>query len=342
MNGDGIYQSDLDDVVKQIYGLCPSDLGERFGRESGLDIQDFRRCSADAQSRVAAVDGSNSMILEAGLLTIAAVRAVVSCYAGGKREFLSTTPLRLVRLGMEDEIVNFISIYEGCFGRTPESGLPGDDRSDAVAVIRDTLEHSAALHALDRMEAGDLLLLDGGLRVSHASHRPVLNDLLVKAGANDVMVAGISKHSSVTWGDGLPLVLSVDRYARRCGIRPPYYVRIPEELMDRHRYGQWQRGVVYVAKLHPRAPRAFKIEVPDYAGDKAVGDTFQACAAYADDARVPGYPFPLLDAHRKVRITEDIREHIFNDLIAEMNRTGMNREDFMQLFGDYHDEFNRY
>ncbi len=336
------YHRDLNEAVKQLYGLCPSDLGERFGRESGLDASDFCYCGTEAKCRVAAVDGSNSMILEAGLYSIAAVRAVVSCFAGGRREFLSATPIRLVRLGMENEVEDFISIYERCFGSPPESGLPGDDRSDAVGVIRDTLEHSAALHALDRIGAGDLLLLDGGLRVSHASHRPVLNDLLVKAGANGALVAGVSKHSTVTWGDGLPLVLSVDRYARRCGIRPPYYVRIPEELMDRHRYGQWQRGVVYVAKLHPRTPRAFKIEVPDYADEKAVRDTFQACAAYADDGRIPGYPYPLLDAHRKVRITEDIRENIYNDLIAEMNRTGMNREDFVQLFGDYHDEFNRY
>jgi len=343
VNPDRTYLGDVIAALERIREICPADLAERFAAQSGIGKDAFVECSPAGRGRLAAVDGSNAMVLEAGSFSIAAVRAAVSCFAEARRAFLRMTSMRLVRIEAREEFVaRFASLYREYFGKDPQQGLAADDPARAVAVVREMLEFVAAQEALESLEAGDTLLLDGSLHVGHASHMSVLRDLLFRAGNAGIRVAGISKRTSATWGGGYPLVLAVDSYARNAGIRPPWCLRIPEDLLDQQPHAQWQRGVPYVARFHEKAATAFKIEVPEYADASAVADVCSACAAYAGDGRIPGYPFPLLDAHRAVVLGADEVEAIRYDIIKGMSRLGMNSKNFWQLFGDYHEEFARY
>jgi hypothetical protein len=339
---DTSYLRDIIHVVEHIQNTHPSDIDERFQTECNITKRDFRTLQGDFQGQIAAVDGSNAMVLEAGSYSVAAFRAAVSCYQTGRRLFLSRSSIRLARIENEPSIVDYNSLYKECFSMEPENGLSGEDVTRAASVIRDTLEYATALQTLERVGAGDVILLDGSLRVGHASHLPVLREILKKAGGKDILVAAVSKRTAATWGGGYPLILSVDRFAENAGIIPPWYIRIPEQILDGAAHKQWQRGRVYVAKLHRKSPLAFKIELPDYANEDAIERTFQACVAYADDGRIPGYPYPLMDAHRNVCIGEDVLERITFDVIRGMDRLGMDWKDYQQFFGDYHDEFKRY
>jgi hypothetical protein len=342
VNTDRSYLGDVIATLEHIREISPADLAERFEAQSGIDRDDFVEYRPACQGRLAAVDGSNAMVLEAGSFSIAAVRAVVSCFEDTRR-FLRSTSTRLVRIEARDDYVaGYAALYREYIGHDPQQGLAADDPSRAVAVVREMLEFAAALEALASLGAGDTLLLDGSLRVGHASHLPVLRDLLFRAGNERIRVAGISKRTSATWGGGYPLVQSVDLFARNAGIRPPWCVRIPGEMLDQRAHAQWQRGVPYVARLHGKAASAFKIEVPEYTDESAAIEVCSVCAAYAGDGRIPGYPYPLLDAHRAVVLGADEVERISSDIIKGMNRLGMNSKDFWQLFGDYHEEFARY
>jgi len=343
MNPDRTYLGDVIAALEHIREICPADLAERFEAQSGIGRDDFLHCSPGFRGRLAAVDGSNAMVLESGSFSLAAVRAVVSCFAEDRRAFLRSTSTRLVRIeAREESVARFAALYREYFGEEPQQGLAADDPARAVAVVREMLEFAAALEALESLEAGDTLLLDGSLRVGHASHLPVLRELLFRAGNAGIRVAGISKRTSATWGGGYPLVPAVDLFAKAAGVTPPWCVRIPEEAIDQRPHTQWQRGMPYVARLHGKGATAFKIEVPDYADERTAIEVCSACAAYAGDGRIPGYPYPLLDAHRAVVLGADEVEGITYDIIKGMNRLGMNSKDFWQLFGDYHEEFARY
>jgi hypothetical protein len=340
---DRTYLGDVIATLEHIRGVCPADLAERFEAHSGIGRDDFLECRPARRGRVAAVDGSNAMVLEAGSFSLAAVRAVVSCFEDTRRAFLRTTSTRLVRIeAREDSVAAYAALYREYIGEDLQQGLASDDPARAVAVVREMLEYAAAMEALESLEAGDTLLLDGSLHVGHASHLPVLRDLLFRAGNAGVRVAGISKRTSATWGGGHPLVLTVDRFAKAAGVTPPWCIRISGDLLDQQPHAQWQLGVPYVARLHPKAATAFRIEVPGYAGESDAVEACRACAAYAGDGRIPGYPYPLLDAHRGVVLGADEVERISSDIIKGMNRLGMNSRDFWQLFGDYHEEFARY
>ena len=122
-----------------------------------------------------------------------------------------------------------------------------------------------------------------------------------------------------------------------------FCVSTPEGLIDRLETRTWkQRGEQYVARLHPRAERAFKVEIPAFYSAEMVERVFSALAAYADDGRVTGYPYPLLDAHLTTRIGIDAVEQVRQDIIRNMDLLGMSLADYTGIFGDYHDEFDRY
>ena len=87
---------------------------------------------------------------------------------------------------------------------------------------------------------------------------------------------------------------------------------------------------------------AFKIEVPGPTDDAALEETVSLLAGWADDGRVTGYPYPLLDAHRTARIPADALQQVKNDLLAGVGQAGFDPDLFHDLFGDIHDEFARY
>jgi NurA-like 5'-3' nuclease len=68
----------------------------------------------------------------------------------------------------------------------------------------------------------------------------------------------------------------------------------------------------------------------------------QALAACADDGRVPGYPYPLLDAHRTVTIDQPLVMQIQQDIKARLTKLGIRNRIFEDLFGDLHGDFERY
>lgn len=65
-----------------------------------------------------------------------------------------------------------------------------------------------------------------------------------------------------------------------------------------------------MASLHPQYRRPLKMELPKGMGLDTTEKTFAAMAACADDGGVPGYPYPLLDAHRTVVIDEALVQQI--------------------------------
>ncbi|MDI6720423.1 MAG: DNA double-strand break repair nuclease NurA [Methanomicrobiales archaeon] len=335
--GKGIYR-----ILERIIAYSPKNLVDLFSAESGLGPASYAACGTGFEGSIAAVDGSNAIVLDAGSYAVAAVRAGESTFREGTRLHRGITSPCLAAIGPERKCEEFVKLYRRCFQTIPETPLYSDDPVQASAVLRDTLEYSVARRLADTLDAGDLLLLDGALTASHASHQPVILDLLKRCRRRGVLLAAVTKRSSVTWGNGYPLVPAAAGLADRCGIDHPWYVGIPDSLLEAPRFKEWQQGAIFVARLHPRACRAFKVELPRYAQPEAIERTFAALARYSDDGRIAGYPVPLMEAHRLVKIDRDLVEQMRQDLIGAMSGAGMRIEDYLTMFGDIHDEFERY
>ena len=392
MTVDEEYRRDLGIVAGRIGDLDPPDLPERFASRCGLGRDSFRTVEPSREGTIAAVDGSNAIVLDAGCLSVAVLRAAACGFSGGRqpdggatgqgpgatprgrqpdggatgrsakdespgrnrgggatmvspgatRKFRSVTPLRLATLGQEARHGSFAGLYRECFGTDPEATVSDDEPARTAGILRDTLEYWVARKTAERLESGDLLVIDGALRVTHASHDRVMLDLIRTCAAKRVHLCAVTKRSAVTWGGGLPLVPAARSLAESHAIAPPWFLRIPEDCLDVAPYRQWRHGVSCVAALHPGSPLAFRIEVPPPTGDGELGAVISRLAGWADDGRVTGYPYPLFDAHRTARIPADAVQLVKNDLLARMGDAGFDLRRFQELFGDLHDEFARY
>jgi len=333
------YDESLASTAFRIRTLLPENIGELFARCSGntpvSPVEPARGAT------IAAVDGSNAAVLDSGYLTISAVRAGAVLFRDEGIE-RKRTPLLLVSSGSGDGPDDFSGLYRECFGKDPGKPLESDERALLASLARDILELWLAGLLLPSLKPGDLLLLDGALRVSHESLDPVLTGLMAGAERKGVLLAAVAKRTMATFGDGYPLLPAVGAYAGSRGIRSPWWVNIEETILDQTRFSQWQHGRVQVVSLHPHTSVPLKIELPGKQLSPLSEQTRSLLAGCADDGRIPGYPFPLLEAHRTAVIGEPVLGQVRQDMITALDREGFDLSRYSAMFGDYHDEFRRY
>lgn len=336
------YDSAIAGMVEKIRKAVPTDLVDRFETSGGVTRGSFNPFKPEKNGFISAVDGSNAMVFDSGNFSLAAVRAAETGFSHGIRQSRTVTPLSVFMIGPEEVNPDFPLMFQEYFGILPGTPLSNEDPSDAASVLRDTLEYSIALKQAQSLQKDSLLLLDGALRVTHASHDAVLQETIRSAQRQEVLIAAVSKRTSATWGGGYPLLPSVAGLATRAGIPAPWWVKVDDRTLDRHQFDQWRHGDYYIAKLHPHARMPLKVELPVGTPDEIAGCTFARLAGMADDRRIPGYPFPLLDAHRAVVIDSTVLDRVRQDIIRGCTVQGMDERAFNQIFGDYHDEFRRY
>jgi NurA domain. len=345
MDAETAYRQAIRRVAARIRGCVPADISTRFAAAGGFDAASYTHFKPGFEGAVCAVDGSNAIILDAGSFAIAAIRASVSAFARGRRLYRRTTPLHVITVNPGAGNEDFDEIFYDCFRRRPGTRLDHDDPARNAAVIRDTLELWSAMEMAAELDTGDLLILDGTLQVRHASHAEVIEALLNLCNLRGVLIAAVTKRTSLTWGGGHPIVPAAEGLARGVGVAAPWYLSVSgaSGLIDRQETQTWKlRGEQYVARLHPRAARAFKVEIPGhYTPDYGRCGLLRACGLLRR-REGDGLPYPLLDAHLTTRITQDAVEQIRQDIIHGLDMLGMSLADYIGIFGDYHDEFDRY
>ncbi len=334
------YSGAVKEVAGRIRATIPANLVAKFAKTCTIKTSDFIPCTPAPSGEVCAVDGSNVTLLESGSMALAVVRAAHTTFIDMERSRRSVTPMTFALIGPEEENQDFPVLYADCFGHPPGKPLVNKDISRAAGVLRDTVEYWVTETMAKELGTGALLLRDGPLRVSHESHNPVLIRIALSCKDKEIGLAGISKRSAATWGGGHPLLPAVSGFAQAHSIKAPWWIKIDPAILDHTAFPQWQHGEIYVACLHPRSKGPLKIEFPPGTTNPgAIMDRLAGCSA---DGRIPGYPYPLFDAHRTVVLTEEIMEQVRGDLLGRLAEAGIDRQTYEILFGDYHDEFARY
>ena len=342
MNNRTSYEESLNLTLRKIAEHVPLDLVEKFARASRITKDDIHAIPPGPSGMVSAVDGSNAMITEGGTVSITAIRAARTTFLNGERYNRSITPITLVTIGPGHKNQDFTEMYLDCFGAPPHKGLDNSDPERASNILRDTLEYWVTLQTVNLLPEGALLLIDGAMRVSSQNHEPVLGEIIRIARERGILLAGVVKRTRVMWGRGHPLLPATGGLVEQFGISGPWWTKIDEHLLDRTEYRQGRHGEIYIASLHPRMSRPMKIELPKGTSEQDTAATMQALAACADDGRVPGYPYPLLDAHRTVVIDLPLVMQIQQDIKAGLSKQGIKNRTFEDLFGDLHGDFERY
>ncbi|MEO6121225.1 MAG: DNA double-strand break repair nuclease NurA [Acidimicrobiales bacterium] len=265
-----------------------------------------------------AVDGGQALVADARCVQVYVTRAARTRFADG-----------VCILEDEGELVAHVlgggAAREAALASLGVDGLDPKTIVD-VNLLRDRWEWHAAQRCVEEAEPGGLVLVDGDLGADWRLPATVLQALLALATERKVLVAAVTKHSSLSRG-GAPLVGQLELEAEAAlGPRARWWAPVAHT-----RSGPAVQ--VVVARLDPDARFAFRVDLP--AGLDPV-PALGRLAAVADDAAFPGYPYALAVADRLAACPGWVRAEAWLQLDDLLARAGVGPAIRERAFTDRH------
>ena len=284
--------------------------------EERLTVRPLIRGAAPADAW--AVDGGQALVADARCLQVYATRASRVRWREGGCVLEDEGSLQAFLFGLGEE-------------RRVLSGLGapvGVDSAVDVNLVRDWSEWSAVAQCVEDAEPGGMVLADGDLQPDWRIESRWLAGLLEEAGRRGVLLAGVTKHTSLSW-NGAPLLGQLERLAEESlGARQCWWVPVARTRPD---VGP---GIqVAVARLDPDARFSFRVDLP--AGCEAE-EALGSLSALCDDAAFPGYPYPLSVADRLAACGSYVRDEVWAQIEEELDRFGVPLDVRERAFADRH------
>lgn len=289
------------------------------------DVMELRPLSrTEEPPDVWAVDGGQALVADARCLQVYAARASRVRWRGGRSVLEEEGALRAYLFGLGEERRLLAGGAEG------ESGLPpvGPDSSIDINLVRDRGEWHAAAACVEECDAGGMVLIDGDLQPDWRIQSSWIASLIGRAAERGVVLAGVTKHTSLSWG-GAPLLGRLERMAEESyGAQACWWVPVARTRPD---VGP---GIqVVVARLDPDARFAFRVDLP---GGTDAGEAVGSLSALCDDAAFPGYPYPLTVADRLASCPGWVRDEVWSQIEEELDRAGVAPDVRERAFADRH------
>ncbi|MFN2505534.1 MAG: DNA double-strand break repair nuclease NurA, partial [Acidimicrobiales bacterium] len=231
-------------------------------------------------SEVWAVDGGQALVADARCVQLLVTRASRARFLGGESVLEEEGELRSWLVGCGEE-----RVAAGALGL----GVAPDAAVD-VNLLREHGEWELTSRCVEEAGEGALILVDGDLRPDFRIPIAHVTGLLARAEEKGVMVAGITKHSSLSRG-GAPLFGQLElQAAADLGEHSLWWAPVAS-----FRATSGLAVQVVAARLDSHARFAFRVDLPATADPEAV---LGGLSSLCDDAAFPGYPYPLAVADR--------------------------------------------
>jgi hypothetical protein len=336
------FQQEIDRItgfVKQALLEAPSHLeidSESEGEETlilerNLDQLKFENIpEADFKGKVASVDGGSAGILFGRSFIVGMYRAAYTVFSKRRRVGEQVQPLQFAIITRTNKEELHQNAFRNLTGQLPSETPEMDKVLDRLRLFE---EWKLARELLSELNSGDLLLVDGSLRATVAVPDSFLQEIAEKARERGVILVGVSKSTTLYWGDKSPLLPAVVKRAQHLGIQRPWFSKVGD-LKSELELSHWF-GTVYIAKLKNASDFAFRVDLnrlEEYPEDKI----FAMLSALARDPTFVGYPYPLAAAHQLVRISHAEVEDIRRRLQRQALQSGLSESDWDLLFKNFH------
>jgi hypothetical protein len=288
----------------------------------------------EPHGKVAAVDGGAATVLKGRSFLVGVYRAGAVVYQQRNRVDQKTMPLRLEIISQAELPRMYTSAYRNLVGEEP-SESPGMDKM--LDRLRLFSEWRLAQKVLDELESGDMLLIDGSLKASIAPPHSFMAEFTRRAQDKDIHLVGVTKTSTLYWGDKSPLIPAVMRIGERFCPNSKWFCRISDENL--HIVSSSYFGRIYVAKLKASSDFAFRTDV-NRIDPVDPGLIFSVLSYFSSDPAFLGYPYPLAAAHNLSRIVLSEVEDIRHKLQSKAFERGVSSSDWDLLFSDFHEVLN--
>ena len=275
---------------------------------------------APAPADVWAVDGGQALVADARCLQVVVTRAARVRFRAGVCVLEDEGELRAQVLGGGENRAALAAL---------ELDVPPGTAVD-INLLRDRWEWDLVGRCVEEAEPGAVVLVDGDLQPDWRIPSDEMARLLDRAAGREVLLAGVTKHSSLARG-GAPLLGQLEIEA---GVHPALGPR----ALWWARLGRTRPDVGYglqvvAARLDRDARFAFRVDLPAEADPE---QALAAVAAVSDDAAFPGYPYPLTVADRLAACPRWLREEAWLEVDDALDRAGVPPEVRERAFADRH------
>lgn len=288
----------------------------------------------ELRGRVGTVDGGSATVVRGRSFIIGVYRVGSVIYQHGKRTDQRTIPLKLEIISQANLRQLYHSAYSDLVGEAPSETPAMDKMLDRLRLFSEWKMIQEVLHDLG---SGDMLLVDGSLKASIAPPYNFVLEFCQRAKDNGVHLVGVTKTSTLYWGDKSPLIPAVMKSGERFCPRSKWFCQISDEKL--HTTSSSYFGKIYVAKLKAASDFGFRIDLNRFDPVDA-GSVFSALSYLSGDPAFLGYPYPLAAAHSMARISLSEIEDIKYKLQFKAFEKGVSTADWDLLFTDFHEVLN--
>jgi hypothetical protein len=293
------------------------------GLEFEADVRLRPLARRPAPPDVWAVDGGQALVADARCVQLLVTRAARVRFRDGECVVEEEGELRAHLLG-------------GAQARAARESLGldlGPDTTVDANLLRDRWEWEAVERSVEDAEAGAVVLIDGDLQPDWRIPSTYLAAILARAAERGVILAGVTKRSSLARG-GAPLLGQLEMEgAAELGPRSVWWAPVARTRPDVG-YGLQ----VVVARLDPDARFAFRVDLPADADPEAI---LGAVSPLCDDAAFPGYPYPLTVADRLAACPGWVRHDLWLRVDECFDAAGVALDVRERAFADRHDLMER-
>jgi hypothetical protein len=310
-----------------------SHLPEAIAIDTDISIDKINIIKESARfETVAAVDGGSALLISSGGLQVGVCKGASAIYTGFSRTELKMTPEWMLASG-EGIDNGFLDSFLTEHGFSLESYPEWNSRID---FARELLEFVL----MKRNAGGDsinVVLMDGALNPALSSYSSEYNDFLRELYVKGVIVIGVSKSSTLRWSGNYPLISRFAEiikelpcgntcFKRISGLKSGY--KPAPEIPD-----------IYLAGLYAGLGPVLRLDIPSVYRSSAES-IIAGLAAISVDPEFPGYPYPLVEAHRHARITPSRKKHLSEIIRRMVTGRGIEPQVYEAAFGDYHNRLN--
>ncbi|HOT06035.1 MAG: NurA domain protein [Methanosaeta sp. PtaB.Bin039] len=332
----------LEEVAAHIRQRISMQTFEEFSEATCVKAEDFLPLPMkEFSKRTFAVDGSNSLVCDWTVVQANHIRAGYVVYRGRDWQRTVVTFDSLFLADRKSYTSEFLRYLKGIFGQRHFT-LSETELDRLTTYFRELQEYAALWAALNESEAGDLLLYDGGFALwKGRPFGPVLEYLFNLARDRDVDMVGISKSSSMSWGDDIsrPFVQHAARLGDRTWPGLPWYMDLTGKKVEPNpEEGRWN-GRIYLARFSPAADRAFRVDAPEYLHPR-IDDVMANISAFSGSAESAGYPHALFRAHHEMKISRSETEQMRLRLLDALGATGLGEREVRRSM-DYHETLEK-
>lgn len=287
-----------------------------------LDKKNFHGIErAMTDRKIAFVDGGNADILNLGDLSLQLVRVYYNIFHKSKKIDSKRLDFHVLvqATGKDDKIGYSVEISPNnllgslmfdSFDNTLSEGKHRIKVSRIGEAVRRFLELDLAKIVVDRLDKGDIIVLDGSLEASMTNEADFFDGLFQKALEKGIIISGLSKACTLLTNKGNS-VLSVLKAISPAGCW--YYYPAADINSEEH------QADLFFARLDRNSRYIFKVEIfkeNSYSPD----EVFSLLKENSKDPVFLGYPYGLIDADRFARVSNNEKEYLKTMLMVRLKR----------------------